>query len=38
MDANRGDVAGYVVLDLRSGRVLHQGTGDVPQLLVPESA
>jgi hypothetical protein len=38
MDANRGDVAGYKVLDLRSGRVLHQVTGDVPQLLVPESA
>jgi hypothetical protein len=38
MDANLGDVAGYAVLDLRSGRVLHTGTGDLPQLLVPDPA
>ena len=30
--------AGYAVLDLRSGRVLHEGTGDLPQLLVPDPA
>jgi len=38
MDANLGDVADYAVLDLRSGRVLHEGTGDLPQLLVPDPA
>jgi hypothetical protein len=38
VDANLGDVAGYTVLDLRSGRVLHEGTGDLPQLLVPDPA
>jgi hypothetical protein len=37
MDANLGDVPAYAVLDLRSGRVLHEGTGDLPLLLVPES-
>jgi hypothetical protein len=38
MDANLGDKADYAVLDLRSGRVLHKGTGDLPQLLVPDPA
>ena len=38
MDANLGDKAGFAVLDLRSGRVLHKGTGDLPQLLVPDPA
>ena len=31
MDANLGDVEGYAVLDLRSGRVLDTGTGIVPE-------
>jgi hypothetical protein len=35
MDANVSNVEGYAVVDLRSGRVLHQGTGSVPQLLLP---
>jgi hypothetical protein len=35
MDANLSDVEGYAVVDLRSGRLLHQGTGTVPELLVP---
>jgi hypothetical protein len=35
MDANLGDMEGYVVVDLRSGRVLHKGTRNVPELLVP---
>jgi hypothetical protein len=35
MDANLSDVEGYAVVDLRSGRLLHQGTGNVPELLVP---
>ena len=35
MDANLSDVEGYAVIDLRSGRLLHQGTGTVPELLVP---
>ena len=34
MDANLGDVEGYAVVDLRSGRLLHQGTGTIPELLV----
>ena len=38
MDANLGDKAGFAVLDLRSGGVLHKGTGDLPQLLVPDPA
>jgi hypothetical protein len=38
MDANLGGVGDYAVLDLRSGRVLHAGTGDLPQLLVPDPA
>jgi hypothetical protein len=36
MDANVSNVEGYAVVDLRSGRVLHQGTGTVPELLVPD--
>jgi hypothetical protein len=36
MDANRSDLEGYAVVDLRSGRVLHQATGNVPQLLLPD--
>jgi hypothetical protein len=35
MDANLSDVAGYAVVDLRSGRVLDKGTGNLPELLVP---
>jgi hypothetical protein len=35
MDANLSDVEGYAVVDLRSGRVLNQGVGNVPELLVP---
>jgi hypothetical protein len=35
MDANLGDVEGYAVVDLRSGRLLHRGSGNVPELLVP---
>jgi hypothetical protein len=35
MDANLSDVEGHAVMDLRSGRLLHQGTGTVPELLVP---
>jgi hypothetical protein len=35
MDANLSDVEGYAVIDLRSGRLLHQGTETVPELLVP---
>jgi hypothetical protein len=35
MDANLSDVEGYAVVDLRSGRLLHKGTGTVPELLVP---
>jgi hypothetical protein len=35
MDANLSDAEGYAVMDLRSGRLLHQGTGTVPELLVP---
>jgi hypothetical protein len=36
MDANLGDMEGYAVVDLRSGQVLHQGAGTVPELLVPD--
>jgi hypothetical protein len=36
LDANLSDVEGYAVVDLRSGRVLHQGMGNVPELLVPD--
>jgi hypothetical protein len=36
MDPNVGDGAGTAVVDLRSGRVLHTGVGDTPQLLVPD--
>jgi len=36
MDANISNVEGYAVVDLRSGRVLHTGTGNVPELLVPD--
>jgi hypothetical protein len=36
MDANRSNLEGYAVVDLRSGRVLHQATGNVPQLLLPD--
>jgi len=35
MDTNLSDVEGYAVMDLRSGRLLHQGTGTIPELLVP---
>jgi hypothetical protein len=35
MDANLSDAEGYTVVDLRSGYLLHQGTGTVPELLVP---
>src|SRR5262245_4671861 len=36
MDANLANMEGYAVVDLRSGRVLHEGTGTVPELLVPD--
>jgi hypothetical protein len=36
MDANLSNVEGYAVVDLRLGRVLHQDTGNVPDLLVPD--
>jgi hypothetical protein len=36
MDANTGTGEGYAVLDLRSGRVPHNGTGDPPELLVQD--
>jgi hypothetical protein len=36
MDANLGNMESYAVVDLRSGRVLHQGTGTVPELLLPD--
>jgi hypothetical protein len=35
MDANLSNMEGYVVVDLRSGRVLGKGTGNPPELLVP---
>jgi hypothetical protein len=35
LDANLSDVEGYAVVDLRSGRLLRQGMGNVPELLVP---
>jgi hypothetical protein len=35
MDANLSNLEGYAVIDLRSGRLLHQGTGNLPELLVP---
>jgi hypothetical protein len=35
MDANLSDVEGYAVMDLRSGRVLDKGSGNLPELLVP---
>ena len=35
MDANLSDAEGYAVIDLRSGHLLHQGIGTVPELLVP---
>jgi hypothetical protein len=38
MDANLSDVEGYAVVDLRSGRLLDKGTGNVPELLVPNRA
>ena len=38
MDANLSDVEGYAVMDLRSGRLLDKGTGNVPELLVPDRA
>jgi hypothetical protein len=37
-DANLSNVEGYAVVDLRSGRVLDKGTGNVPELLVPNPA
>jgi hypothetical protein len=36
MDANLSNLEGYAVVDLRSGRVLDRGTGNVPELLVPD--
>jgi hypothetical protein len=36
MDANLSNVEDYAVVDLRSGHVLHNGTGSVPELLVPD--
>jgi hypothetical protein len=36
MDANVSNVDGYAVVDLRSDRVLHNSTGWVPELLVPD--
>ena len=35
MDANLSDLEGYAVVDLRSGRLLGKGTGNLPELLVP---
>jgi hypothetical protein len=35
MDANLSNMEGYAVVDLRSGRVLGKGTGNPPELLVP---
>ena len=35
LDANLSDVEGYALIDLRSGRVLDRGAGNVPELLVP---
>jgi hypothetical protein len=35
LDANLSDVEGYAVVDLHSGRLLGKGTGDLPELLVP---
>jgi hypothetical protein len=35
MDANLSDLEGYAVVDLRSGHLLHQATGNLPELLVP---
>ena len=36
MDANLSNLEGYAVVDLRSGRVLDRGMGNVPELLVPD--
>jgi hypothetical protein len=36
MHANLSNLEGYAVVDLRSGRVLDRGTGNVPELLVPD--
>jgi hypothetical protein len=36
MDANLSNLEGYAVVDLHSGRVLDRGTGNVPELLVPD--
>jgi hypothetical protein len=38
MDANLSNMDGYAVVDLRSGRVLHQDAGNVPELLLPDRA
>jgi hypothetical protein len=35
LDANLSDLEGYAVVDLRSGHVLDKGTGNLPELLVP---
>ena len=35
MDANLSNLEGYAVMDLHSGRVLHQGAGWIPELLIP---
>jgi hypothetical protein len=36
MDANLSNMEGYAAVDLQSGRVLYQGTGTVPELLLPD--
>jgi hypothetical protein len=38
MDANTSNLEGYAVVDLRSGRVLHQRSGWAPELLLPDRA
>ena len=38
MDANLSNDEGYAVVDLRSGRLLGKGIGNVPELLVPNRA
>ena len=35
MDANLSNLEGYAVMDLHSGRVLHQGAWWIPELLIP---
>jgi hypothetical protein len=38
MDADLSNVEGFAVMDLRSGRLLDKGTGNVRELLVPDRA